>query len=157
MDASRISGAPGTAHIQGHSGDSSAQQPSRPISPRRVPTNELLQSNLQRFVRKEKETPLPSHDPVNVPHVSSAMHKLNVEKNRLATHQKKYEEQLQQGNKPAPIKTSEANIDKLKKCWIKQKIPEISAAKSSRSWRYNTQNQVATVHFSPAHPNIRWG
>ncbi|MGZ2744743.1 hypothetical protein [Burkholderia stagnalis] len=115
MDASRISGTPGTAHIQGHSADSSAQQPSRPISPRRVPTNELLQNNLQRFVRKEKETPLPSHDPVNVPHISSAMHKLNVEKNRLATHQAKYAEQLQQGNKPAPIKTSEANIDKFEK------------------------------------------
>ncbi|WP_155633226.1 hypothetical protein [Burkholderia stagnalis] len=104
MDASRISGAPGTAHIQGHSGDSSAQQPSRPISPRRVPTNELLQSNLQRFVRKEKETPLPSHDPVNVPHISSAMHKLNVEKNRLATHQKNMRNSYNKEINPHPLK-----------------------------------------------------
>ncbi|AIO70159.1 hypothetical protein [Burkholderia oklahomensis] len=114
MDATRISGTPGTTHIQGHSeGDASAQHPPRSVSPRRVPTNELLQNNLKRFVRKEKETPLPSQDPVNIPHISSAMHKLNVEKNRLAKHKENNAEQISQGKIPAAVKTSEANIKKF--------------------------------------------
>ncbi|WP_157634180.1 hypothetical protein [Burkholderia ubonensis] len=86
MDATRIGDTPGAAHIQDHGeGGATAQQPARPVSPRRVPTNELLEKNLTRFVRKEKETPSPSHDPVNLPHISSAVNNLNREKDRLAT------------------------------------------------------------------------
>ncbi|WP_157655994.1 hypothetical protein [Burkholderia ubonensis] len=108
MDATRIGGTPGAAHIQEHSeGGTTAQQPARPVSPRRVPTNELLQNNLQRFVRKEKETPSPSHDPENLPHISSAVNNRNREKDRLAIHQKNFAKQIEQGNIPAAVRTSE--------------------------------------------------
>ncbi|WP_322066808.1 hypothetical protein [Burkholderia ubonensis] len=111
MDATRIGGTPGAAHIQDHGeGGTTAQQPARPVSPRRVPTNELLQNNLQRFVRKEKETPSPSHDPANLPHISSGVNNLNREKKRLATHQKNFAKQIEQGNIPAAVQTSEKKI-----------------------------------------------
>ncbi|WP_157646217.1 hypothetical protein [Burkholderia ubonensis] len=114
MDATRIGGTPGAAHIQDHGeGGTTAQQPARPVSPRRVPTNELLEKNLTRFVRKEKETPSPSHDPVNLPYISSAMNNLNREKDRLATHRQNYAEQISQGKTPAAVKTSEDKIRKF--------------------------------------------
>ncbi|WP_157661131.1 hypothetical protein [Burkholderia ubonensis] len=114
MDATRIGGTPGAAHIQDHSeGGTTAQQPARPVSPRRVPTNELMKENLTRFVRKEKETPLPSHDPVNLPHISSAMNNLNRERDRLATHRQRYAEQISQGKIPAAVKASEDKIEKF--------------------------------------------
>ncbi|MFY4695321.1 hypothetical protein [Burkholderia glumae] len=115
MDVTRKTSIQNTEQTQGLTGsESSVQQPrSRSISPRRVPTNELLQNGLERFVRKEKETPLPSANPDVYPHISSARYKVQSEEKKLDFFKNKYAKELSEGATPAPIKTSENNIQKF--------------------------------------------
>ncbi|MGF7192271.1 hypothetical protein JOE11_005349 [Robbsia andropogonis] len=151
--------------------EAAAQERSHSVSPRRVPTNELLEKGLQRFVRKEKETPLPSHNPEQFPQISNARYKLtrlnenkkNADpsgKSKIEEEIKKFETALNQANDAKSL-----SPDELKKITSKHAIsskdspflsgtPALTTGLNSQEYYANASNKRGKeANFTILHTN----